>query len=109
MGRVYKTIDKEIGERVAVKLVRPDIASNRKLIERFQNELITTRRIAHRNVCRMYDLGRDGDTRFITMEYVPGEDLEKIPDPNGTLDDPEGAQSRGSRCARACPKPTGWV
>ena len=77
MGRVYKAVDKEIGERVAIKLIRPDIAANRKLIERFQNELITTRRIAHRHVCRMYDLGRDGDTRFITMEYVSGEDLKK--------------------------------
>ena len=77
MGRIYKAIDKEIGERVAIKLIRPEIASNRKLIERFQNELITTRKIGHRHVCRMYDLGRDGETRFITMEYVSGEDLKK--------------------------------
>jgi len=77
MGRIYKAIDKEIGERIAVKLLRPEIAANRKLIERFQNELITTRKIAHRYVCRMYDLGRDGETRFITMEYVSGEDLRK--------------------------------
>lgn len=77
MGRIYKAIDKEIGERIAIKLIRPEIAANRKLIERFQNELITTRKISHRHVCRMYDLGREGDLRFITMEYVSGEDLKK--------------------------------
>jgi serine/threonine protein kinase/Flp pilus assembly protein TadD len=77
MGKVYKAYDREINENIALKIIRPEIASNTKIITRFQNELKTARRIAHRNVCRMFDLGRDGETRFITMEYVPGEDLKK--------------------------------
>ncbi|MGA2362732.1 MAG: hypothetical protein ABSG73_09765 [Candidatus Aminicenantales bacterium] len=42
----------------------------------FQNELKLTRKIAHRNVCRMFDLGKDGPAQFIMMEYFPGEDLK---------------------------------
>lgn len=77
MGKVYKAYDREINDYIALKTIRPEIASNPKIIERFQNELKTARKIAQRNVCKMFDVGRDGETRFITMEYVPGEDLKK--------------------------------
>jgi len=77
MGRVYKAFDKEINEKIALKLIRPEIAANKKIINRFQNELKIARKIAHRHVCRMYDLGKHEDIRFITMEYVSGEDLKK--------------------------------
>ena len=77
MGKVYKAYDREINENIALKIIRPEIASNIKIISRFQNELKTARKIAHRNVCKMFDLGRDEETRFITMEFVPGEDLKK--------------------------------
>jgi serine/threonine protein kinase/tetratricopeptide (TPR) repeat protein len=76
MGWVYKAFDMEINEKVALKLIRPEIAANTQTIKRFQNEIKMARRIAHRNVCRMYDLGKDGTTRFITMEYISGEDLK---------------------------------
>jgi len=77
MGKVYKAFDREIDEKIAVKVIRPEIASNKTIIQRFQNELKMARKITHKNVCRMHDLGKDGDTRFITMEYVSGEDLKK--------------------------------
>ncbi len=76
MGRVYKAHDLEIKEKVALKLLKPEIASDTKTIERFRNEIRLARKIAHRNVCRMYDLGEERGTRFITMEYVEGEDLK---------------------------------
>jgi serine/threonine-protein kinase len=76
MGRVYKAHDSEIKEKVALKLLKPEIASDEKTIERFRNEIRLARKIAHRNVCRMFDLGEDRGTRFITMEYVDGEDLK---------------------------------
>jgi len=76
MGRVYKAHDTEIREKVALKLLKPEIASDEKTIERFRNEIRLARKIAHRNVCRMYDLGEERGTRFITMEYVDGEDLK---------------------------------
>lgn len=76
MGKVYKAFDKDIDENIALKIIRPEIASNAQIITRFQNELKMARKIAHRNVCKMYDLGKDGNTKYISMEYVQGEDLK---------------------------------
>ncbi len=76
MGKVYKVLDTKIKEKVALKLLKPEIAADEKTIERFSNELKFARKIAHRHVCRMFDLGEDKDTYYITMEYVPGEDLK---------------------------------
>ena len=78
MGKVYRAEDKKIKEEVALKLIKPEIASDKKTIERFSNELKMARKIAHRNVCRMYDLGEEKGTHYITMEYVPGEDLKRL-------------------------------
>ncbi len=75
MGKVYKAFDKEVNVRVALKLIKPEIAADKNTIERFRNELKIARGISHRNICRMYDLGREAETYFITMEYVSGEDL----------------------------------
>jgi serine/threonine protein kinase len=76
MGILYKVIDKKIEEKVALKLLRPEIASDKKTIERFQNELKFARKISHRNVCRMYDVSEEEGTQYITMEYISGEDLK---------------------------------
>lgn len=78
MGRVYKVYDHKTREKIALKLLKPEIAADREAIERFGNELRFARKISHRNVCRMYDLGEEAGTHFITMEYVPGEDLKSI-------------------------------
>ncbi|MBA7623130.1 Serine/threonine-protein kinase PknD [subsurface metagenome] len=76
MGNVYKIFDKKIKEKVALKLLKPEIGTDKKTIERFSNELKFARKISHRNVCRMYDLGEEEGNHYITMEYVPGEDLK---------------------------------
>jgi serine/threonine protein kinase/predicted Zn-dependent protease len=78
MGRVYKVYDAEVKEKLALKLLNPEIAADERTIERFRNELRLARTISHRNVCRMHDLGRDGSTYYITMEYVSGEDLKSL-------------------------------
>jgi len=78
MGRVYKAFDKEIKGKVALKLIRPDVAADEKTIERFRNELKVARDIAHKNVCRMYDINKEEGTYYITMEYVSGEDLKSF-------------------------------
>ncbi len=78
MGKVYKAFDKEVNVRVALKLVKPEIAADKNTIERFRNELKVARDISQKNICRMYDLGRDAETYFITMEYVSGEDLRSF-------------------------------
>ena len=76
MGRVYKVLDKDIDENVALKLLNPEVAADEKIIKRFQNELKFARKIAHKNVCKMYHLAKKEKTPYITMEYVPGEDLK---------------------------------
>ncbi len=78
MGRVYKVFDNKIKEEVALKLLNPDVASDEKTITRFSNELKFARKIIHKNVCRMYDLNEEQSTHYITMEYVPGEDLKSM-------------------------------
>lgn len=76
MGRVYKVYDKKINEKVALKLINPESESDQESIKRFKNELKLARKISHRNVCRMYYLGEEGGSNYITMEFVPGEDLK---------------------------------
>lgn len=76
MGRVYKALDKEINEKIAIKILKPEVSSDKNTIERFRNELKFARKIRHGNVCQMYDLMKEKDSYFITMEYVSGEDLK---------------------------------
>ena len=78
MGRVYKAIDREINDAVALKVLNPDISLDDKMIERFRNELKLARRISHKNICRTYDLGNCEGTYFFTMEFIPGDNLKSI-------------------------------
>lgn len=85
MGRVYKVHDTEVGAKVALKLIRAEFSEDPETVERFRNELKTARDITHKNICRMYDLGKEAGTYFITMEYVPGEDLKSMVRMSGQL------------------------
>ncbi len=78
MGAVYKAKDVELGRMVALKVIRPDLARNRAILDRFKQELILATQVTHRNVVRIYDLGEAEGIKFITMEYVEGEDLAAI-------------------------------
>ena len=85
MGRVYKVYDTKIKEKVALKLIKAEVASDKETIERFNNELRFARKVRHKNVCGMFDLGEVEGTHFITMEYVPGEDLRALIRQTGQL------------------------
>ncbi|NIO49649.1 MAG: protein kinase [Candidatus Aminicenantes bacterium] len=76
MGKVYKVVDSEIKESMALKLLNPEIAVDKSTLDRFRNELKFARKITHKNVCRMYDLNKEKENYYITMEYMPGEDLK---------------------------------
>jgi TolB-like protein/Tfp pilus assembly protein PilF len=78
MGNVYRVLDKKINEEIALKLIKPTIATDENIIERFRNELKFARKITHKNVCRMYDLNEEEEILYITMEYVLGDDLKSI-------------------------------
>jgi serine/threonine protein kinase len=77
MGRIYKVQDIKIGEKMAMKVLNPQIASDETTVLRFKNELRLARTITHKNVCRMFDFGEDQGMIFITMEYISGEDLKR--------------------------------
>src|SRR5579884_538945 len=77
MGMVFKARDRELDRIIALKTIHPILASNPAVLRRFKQEILLARQITHRNVIRIYDLGVAGDLRFITMEYVEGEDLKK--------------------------------
>ncbi|NIO48853.1 MAG: tetratricopeptide repeat protein [Candidatus Aminicenantes bacterium] len=78
MGKVYKAQDTDLKEKVAIKLLKPEIAADKKTIERFRNELKFARKIRHKNVCQMYDLNKEEGAHYITMEYVDGKDLKSM-------------------------------
>jgi tetratricopeptide (TPR) repeat protein len=78
MGRVYRALDSKTREEVAIKLIRPDIAEDKRTLERFVNEIKLVHKISHRNISKMYHLGEDQGLHYITMEYVPGEDLKSF-------------------------------
>ncbi len=85
MGRVYKVHDTQLNEKVALKLMKPEIASDKEVVARFANELKLARKISHPGVGRMYELMDHGGTRFITMEYIDGEDLKNMIRMSGQL------------------------
>ncbi len=85
MGRVYKAVDTRIKEKIALKLIKPEISSDRKTLERFGNELKLARKIAHKNVGKMFDINEEEGTHYITMEYVSGQDLKGLIKQTGQL------------------------
>ena len=78
MGAVYKARDLELDRMVALKVIRPDLAKNPAIIDRFKQELRLSQRVTHRNVIRIYDLGEGDGVKFITMEYIEGHDLRTL-------------------------------
>src|SRR5258706_16279033 len=75
MGRVYEARDTELDERVALKVLRTGLTD--EAIERFRREVRLTRRVQHRNVARMFDIGEHAGEKFLTMELVDGLPLGK--------------------------------
>jgi tetratricopeptide (TPR) repeat protein/predicted Ser/Thr protein kinase len=75
MGAVYKATDRELNRTVALKVIRPDLARDKAIVDRFKQELLLAHQVTHRNVIRIYDLSEADGMKFITMEYVEGENL----------------------------------
>ena len=85
MGIVYKVRDRETGEVVALKILKPEIAGNPQILERFKNELLLAHKITHRYVARLYEFHREGDAVYLSMEYVEGESLRSLLEREGRL------------------------
>ena len=78
MGMVYRAFDRELGETVAIKVLRPDVArESGRNEQRFRSEIRLARRVRHRNVCSVYGDGEDRGLLYICMELVEGENLAR--------------------------------
>jgi eukaryotic-like serine/threonine-protein kinase len=98
MGAVYKARDTELERLVALKLIRPELASNPEILRRFKQELILAREVTHRNVIRIFDLGQAKGIKFITMEFVEGRDLRTVLRERGKLPPDESVQIIAQIC-----------
>ncbi len=86
MGTVFKAVDTELGELIAIKTLKKDfIEQDATALERFKSEIRLARRISHRNVVRTHDLGENSGIYFITMEYVEGKSLKELIKGRGKL------------------------
>jgi serine/threonine protein kinase/Flp pilus assembly protein TadD len=85
MGAVYKAYDRDIDRIIALKCIRPELAKDPEIAQRFTQELLLARQIAHKNVIRIFDVRDSGGLKFITMEYVEGQDLSSLVESKGKL------------------------
>ena len=85
MGEVYLAHDGELDRDVALKLIHTDLAESPAIMERFKREIQLSSRITHKNVLRVYDLGEAQGVKFLTMQYVEGEDLASLMRREGPL------------------------
>jgi tRNA A-37 threonylcarbamoyl transferase component Bud32 len=80
MGEVYEAIDRELGARIALKTMRPELATEARALDRFKREIHLARKVTHPNVCRIFDFGvhaldNGGRVPFLTMELLDGPTL----------------------------------
>ncbi|GIW86984.1 MAG: hypothetical protein KatS3mg108_1308 [Isosphaeraceae bacterium] len=85
MGRVYLARHQLMNRQVAIKIVAPEISSNKRVVARFQREMKLVGRLDHPNVVRAFDADRMGDALYIVMEYVPGKSLGQLMKLRGRL------------------------
>jgi len=78
MGEVYRADDLTLDQTVALKFLPAGVAGDSDRLAQFHAELRIARQVSHKNVCRLYDLGEHEGRRFLTMEYVDGEDLATL-------------------------------
>ena len=98
MGAVYQARDRELDREVALKVIRADMAANPEILKRFKQEIILARQITHRNVIRIFDLGQANGIKFITMEYIEGEDLQSLLKRKKKLEPAEAANIMAQVC-----------
>jgi tetratricopeptide (TPR) repeat protein len=85
MGVVYRATDLDLGIPVAIKVLRPELASRPDAFERFRNELLLARQVSSPHVLRIHDIARDGERWLISMDFVDGKPLDRVLDERGSL------------------------
>lgn len=85
MAVVYRAYDKVLKKTVAVKVLRPEYESDGEFVRRFSREAVAASKVSHENIVNMFDVGMDGDIRYIVMEYVDGQTLKEMIRANGRI------------------------
>ncbi|MBZ0289518.1 MAG: protein kinase, partial [Anaerolineae bacterium] len=85
MAVIYKAVDLELGRTVAIKILRPSLTSDPAFLTRFRNEARAVANLNHPNIVTVYDVGNEGPTQYMVMEFVEGQDLKKIIKTDGIL------------------------
>ncbi len=85
MGAVYKGVDTMLDREVAIKALKPELASQTAIVERFRSEAVTLAKLNHPNIATLYSLFRQGDELYMVLEYVRGETLDAMLARRGSL------------------------
>ncbi len=85
MGAVYKGVDTMLDREVAIKALRPELASQTAVVERFRSEAVTLAKLSHPNIATLYTMFRQGDELYMVLEFVRGETLDNILQRRGAL------------------------
>jgi serine/threonine protein kinase len=85
MGMVYRAMDRQLGEQVALKTLRPELLQDTSLVDRFKSEIRLARHISDKHIVRTHDLGERDGVYFLTMEYVEGITVRELLDTRGKL------------------------
>ena len=85
MAVIYKAIDLSLGRTVAVKILRPSLTDDPAFLARFRNEARSVANLAHPNIVTVHDVGNDGPTHYIVMEFIEGQDLKRMIRQEGAL------------------------
>jgi serine/threonine protein kinase len=75
MAVAYRGRDRVLGRTVAIKVMRPELASDAEFLARFRREARAAAGVVHEHVAGVFDTGADGNCHYIVMEYVEGESL----------------------------------
>lgn len=85
MAIVYRAIDNRTGHSVAIKVLRPEFSQDEEFLSRFQREAEAASKVSHHNIVNLLDVGMDGDSRYLVMEYVQGKTLKELIRQKGKL------------------------
>jgi len=98
MGTVYRARDHELDDVVALKMLRADVSTGKNALDMFRQEVKLARRVTHRNVARIFELGEHEGRHFLTMEYIHGEPLSATLRMHGRLSPNLAAYVLGAVC-----------
>src|SRR5882757_3320218 len=78
MGEVYRALDTRLQRTVAIKVLPAHLSSNRDMHTRFEQEAKSISALQHPNICVVHDIGSQNGIDFMVMEYVSGQNLDKL-------------------------------